>query len=345
VKIKDIEVVKPAGDTALAQLELEAKKFLLKRRGSPTLVELADYLDCSPAKANSAVIALHSAGYNVNVKESKVSLHRELESGGRLTIDSKSLYEGTWYRFGVVSDTHLYSKYARLDVLNCAYDTFEREKINTVLLPGNILEGECRFNKYDLMGPAGFEPAIEYLCANFPQRKGIVTKFITGDDHEGWWTNREGVDVGRRLEQTARERGRADLQYIGHVEADIHLKAPKGHAWLKIMHPGGGTGYATSYSPQRLAEAFQGGEKPHILLIGHYHKFNVDYAREIHIVQCGTAKDQDPFMRKHKIQAHVGFLIIEFHQAVTGEINRFRVEWFPFYDKGFYEKGNRFKRW
>jgi hypothetical protein len=36
---------------------------------------------------------------------------------------------------------------------------------------------------------------------------------------------------------------------------------------------------------------------------------------------------------------------VSFHQAPTGEINRFRVEWIPYYDRGFYEKGNKYRRW
>ena len=111
------------------------------------------------------------------------------------------------------------------------------------------------------------------------------------------------------------------------------------------MHPGGGSAYAISYTAQKIVESLQGGEKPHFMLLGHYHKFNQGYPREVHTVQGGTTQDQTPFMRKQKIQAHVGFCIIRFHQAETGEINRFNVEWVPFYDKGFYEKGDKYRRW
>ncbi len=43
-------------------------------------------------------------------------------------------------------------------------------------------------------------------------------------------------------------------------------------------------------------------------------------------------------MRKKKIQAHVGGLIVCFYQAETGEVNRFRVGWILYYDRRFYQK-------
>jgi hypothetical protein len=41
-------------------------------------------------------------------------------------------------------------------------------------------------------------------------------------------------------------------------------------------------------------------------------------------------------MRKQKIQAHVGGWIVEITVNEDGIITRFRSEWIPFYDKGFY---------
>jgi hypothetical protein len=323
----------------------KARKVLLAK-GRLSLIELANNLNCAPRLAEDSVRRLHEAKYNVHLKQESVRLDRVIEEGARLVVNSRDFFDGRWYKFGLVSDTHLYSKYARLDVLNCLYDIFSREKIRVVWHAGNPVEGECKFNKFDLVGPAGFEAAAEYFARNYPQRNdGIVTRFITGDDHEGWWINREGINIGARLQQTAEELGRKDLQWIGHMEADVFLKAPKGQAWMKIMHCGGGTAYAISYIVQKIVESFQGGEKPHILLVGHPHKFDHGYPREIHTVQAGCVQDQTPFMRKLKLQAHVGGCIISFHQAVTGEINRFRAEWIPYYDRGFYEKGNKYRRW
>ena len=106
-----------------------------------------------------------------------------------------------------------------------------------------------------------------------------------------------------------------------------------------MVHPGGGSAYAISYTDQKRVESYQGGEKPSIEIAGHYHKWNVGYPREVHTVQAGCTCDQTLFMRKKKLQAHVGFLVVKIKQDSTdGHVVRFAPEWFPFYDRGFYEK-------
>ena len=324
-------------------IDFKVKKLLLGK--SLTLIELADKLDVSPKTVQEALTRLHKSGHNVDVKHEQATIHTQVPAGTQVVVDSTDFTEGRDFKFGALGDSHLYSKYERLDALNCLYDIYKSEGINTVYHTGNAVDGEFRFNKFDLLGPSGIGPQIEYFARNYPVRDGITTNFITGDDHEGWWINREGINVGRLMQDTAESLGRTDLKFIGHMETDVVLKAPNGDAVMRVMHPGGGSAYATSYTAQKIVESFQGGEKPDILLIGHYHKLEYGYPREVHVVQTGCTQDQTPFMRKLKIQAHVGGTIVQFHQANTGEINRFKVEFIPFYDRGFYEKGDKYRRW
>jgi hypothetical protein len=107
-------------------------------------------------------------------------------------------------------------------------------------------------------------------------------------------------------------------------------------SWLRVVHPGGGTAYALSYTMQKLVESYQGGEKPTIILAGHYHKLDYSFPREVHAIQMGTTCDQTLFMRKKKIQAMVGGGIVEARRAKDGAINRVKVEFITFYDKSFY---------
>jgi hypothetical protein len=319
------------------------KKLLLGK--NLTLVQLADRLNCAPKLAKDAVDRLHTAGHNVRLVYDQITVGTEIQPGSKLVVDSSDFFNGEDYVFGVLGDTHLYSKYARTDVLSCLYDIYEKEKITTVFHTGNIVDGECRFNKFDLIGPSGIGPQAEYLAKEYPVREGIVTKFITGDDHEGWWIQREGLNVGKYLQDAAEDTGREDLKFIGHVEVDIILKQAEGQSVIRLSHPGGGTSYAISYKAQKAVESYQGGEKPQILFQGHYHKYNVGYPREVYTVDTGCVQDQTPFMRKNHLQAHLGGCIVRFHQAPTGEINRFSVEFIPFYDKHFYEKNDKYRRW
>lgn len=234
--------------------------------------------------------------------------------------------------------TSAINKHSRLDVLNSAYDHFQRQGITAVYNCGNWIDGEHKFNKGELITAPGLDRQIDYLLENFPQRKGVTTYFIAGDDHEGWYQQREGIEIGRHLELRALKVGRADLKYLGYAECDVALKFGGGEAVMRVVHPGGGSAYAISYTDQKRTESYQGGEKPHVELVGHYHKWNHGYPREVHTVQCGCTCDQTLFMRKKRLQAHVGFVEIKIKQDTTGAITRFAAEWFPRFDRGYYEK-------
>jgi hypothetical protein len=195
-------------------------------------------------------------------------------------------FAGEKFRFGYVTDNHLGSKYERLDVLKALYKIFELSEVQVVFNTGNMIDGEAKFNQYDLH-KKGLEEQVNYLVKVYPQINGIQTQFITGDDHEGWFTQREGIDVGRFIQERAEKQGRNDLVYLGHMEHDILLRKPNGSAKLRLVHPGGGSAYAISYTTQKLIESYTPGEKPNILLIGHYHKAEMLYYRGVYAIQGG----------------------------------------------------------
>lgn len=256
--------------------------------------------------------------------------------GGEHTVRLADRGDG-WKVVGLVADTHLGSKHERLDVLEELYTIFAGEGATHVLHGGNWVEGESRFNKHDIK-VFGMEGQLRYFIDNYPKRDGVTTAYVSGDDHEGWWQQREALNIGQALEDKARAAGRKDLRYLGYVEADIELKARKGSAVLRLMHGGGGASYAYSYVLQKTVEAFQGGEKPAVLVMGHHHKFDYCWPRSVHAVMPGCTTDQSIFMRKKKIEAHVGGVLAWIKQAPNGAITRFRAEWLPFFDRGYYER-------
>jgi len=300
-----------------------------------TIAELSTLTGAKENTVKSVIASLTEAGYVIEKSGDFVKLSGGIPEYKPFRIEQK--VNKNVYEFGVVSDCHLGSYNERLDVLNAAYDDFAKRGIKTVYLPGNIAEGECRFNKYDIR-VHGITDQTLYVIDHFPQRPGIETLYITADDHEGWWFQREGIDFGRYLMLEAHNRGRKDLIHLGYQEVDVELVAKKGRSIMRIMHPGGGTSYAISYALQKIVESLQGGEKPHIILCGHYHKAGSFYPREVHSVLCGTTCDQSRFMRKLKIQAHVGYYIIRIEQADDGTITEFTPTFRPFYDRKYYIK-------
>lgn len=247
------------------------------------------------------------------------------------------------YKFGVVSDNHLNSIHERLDVLNALYDIFQEEGVEIVLNAGNWIEGEAKFNRYEIKNH-GIDKQVSYFVDNYPQREGIITKFIAGDDHEGWYWQREGINIGEYAQLKAEQSGRKDLQYIGYVESDIILQTKKGgKTIIKVMHAGGGTAYALSYSPQKIIESFQGGGKPQILILGHYHKAEYIMYRNVHTIQAGCTQDQTTFMRKKRISAHLGGWIIEFSTSDDGAVHEFVPRFYSFFNESYYKRMNYYQ--
>lgn len=243
---------------------------------------------------------------------------------------------GEWIRFGLVADTHLCCKESRLDVLHTQYDLFSKEGITTVLHAGNIVDGYVpRINGGSVIC-TGIDDQAQYVIDNYPARDGIITHFITGDDHEGWW-QKEGFNFGAYLSMLAKEQGRADLNYIGHVEADVEIKHSNGtNTILKVQHPGGGSSYARSYAGQKQVEAFQGGEKPAILVQGHYHVSNYSVDRNVHIIGMPGFQDQTIFARKKRLRMEIGGVLLEFKVDPAGAVTRCRVDFNLFFDRGYY---------
>jgi hypothetical protein len=230
------------------------------------------------------------------------------------------------------------SKYERLDVLNDLYDRFAGEGVDRVYNAGNWIDGEARFNLHDLK-VHGMDPQCWHLAEHYPQRKGLVTYAVAGDDHEGWYGQREGVDIGKHAERIFRDAGRKDWVHLGFMESFVNLthRETGRMARLLVMHPGGGSAYAHSYKPQKIVESFAGGEKPAVLLIGHYHKMSQNPVRNVWAIQSGCTQDQTPFMRKKSIEAHVGGGICKLTQdPETGAIIGCRVEFFQYFNQDYY---------
>jgi len=243
------------------------------------------------------------------------------------------------YRFGVISDTHLGSKHERLDVCEALYDWFAAEGITHVLHGGNWIDGEKSFNRHELQDEAhGRQNQLRYMVERYPQRKGMTTLYVAGDDHEGWYNQSDGGDIGGDLERLAIEEGRNDLAYCGYVESFFTLEHARTGETSKLMlqHPGGGSAYALSYAPQKVVESFQPGEKPGVVIFGHWHKLEFANIRGIWSLQAGCVKDLDTFGRKKRLSYHVGGSILELRQGPRGEVHEATPRMRYYYDRSYY---------
>jgi hypothetical protein len=339
-RIKDMGIRPPVENTASAPengLSVAIRSAL--KRGPKSVEELADELDCGPGKIKQAIADMEALGAMLlRTVDGKYDLGSSihLEPGKHELAGSAS--EEWTHRYGVTTDNHLCNRQSRRDVLHEAYDHFERMGISSALNAGNMIDGEARFNKTELLTRPGMDAQTDYWIDNFPQRTGITTYFVAGDDHEGWYQQREGIEIGRYMQLRAEQQGRHDLKYLGYGECDIKLTNPFGSSCLRLVHPGGGSSYAISYTDQKRVESYQGGEKPQVEVAGHYHKYNAGYPRGVFTLQAGCTCDQTMFMRKKRLEAHVGFSTLFIQQGDRGQVTRVAHEWFPRYNRSYYEK-------
>jgi len=246
--------------------------------------------------------------------------------------------KGNRYKLGCVSDNHCASKYERRDVLANLYDRFEEAGVTQVLHAGNWIDGNARFNTHDLLAH-GLECQCQMLAETYPQRPGITTYAVWGDDHEGWYAQREGIDVGAYCEAIFRKHEREDWVNVGFMEANIPLVNSNSgkKALLALVHPGGGSSYALSYAIQKIIESLEGGEKPAVGIYGHLHKMWAGNIRNVWCLITGCCQDQTPFMRKNKLEAHIGGTIVTMEQdPETGAITSFCPDMKRYFTRGYY---------
>jgi predicted phosphodiesterase len=311
------------------------------RRRAATVEELSSALGVSPGRALDACLGIRDSGANLRHESGVWVLHDQptpafISGAARHELVSDA---NNCYRFGVVADSHLGSKYERLDALSDIYNRFEREGITHVYHCGNWIEGEARFNRTDIK-IHGMDAQLQYLVDNYPRRSGITTYAVSGDDHEGWYNQREALDIGRRAQQDMRAAGRNDWVDLGFMEAHVNLmNANTGkHAVMAVVHPGGGAAYAESYVVQKIIESLDGGEKPAVALYGHYHKCLAGEYRNVWWVLVPSTKDQDCFMRKKRIRSVVGGGIIALEQdPETGAIIGMTPKLWRYFNRGYYD--------
>jgi predicted phosphodiesterase len=298
----------------------------LKKLGDAASVEeLADLADMSPRRVRAALDNLGRDGYRVEATSRAAKLDRfPSEQSNRVKL-TPSLFDGDVFRFGVVSDTHLGSKAERPDAVDAAYDVFQQEQIQDVFHVGDLVDGLGVYktqNTEVLLHT--YEDQVDHAADVYPERGGMTTWIIGGNhDLEGDF-GKAGCDPVQAVANR-----RSDFQYLGRYSA--HVDLPNG-ATMHMLHPQGGGAYATSWRPQKIAESYEAGSKPNVLLIGHYHRTGYFMVRGIQTMMAGTFQGPTTFsIRKAMGEAGWGFWIVEATLADDGSVVRFKPEWLPFY--------------
>lgn len=229
----------------------------------------------------------------------------------------------TILKFAIIGDTQLGSKYAQISHLKNFYELCALEGIKDVYHTGDVTDGlKMRSgHEYELYKTSA-DDMVQDVIKNYPRIEGITTHFITGN-HDASIYKQVGYDIGNTISEK-----RPDMKYLGRDCALIFLTP---NCKLELRHPWDGTAYALSYKPQKMIEAMESDSKPNILAIGHYHKAEYLFYRNVHCLQTGCFQGQTPYTRGKGISVHMGGWIVTIHVDKNGTITRFCSEFIPYY--------------
>lgn len=187
----------------------------------------------------------------------------------------------------LISDTHLCSKYDRLDILRYLYDKAENKGVKYVLHSGDFTDGKSNRPEhiYELK-ELSYEGQVKYCIEKYPTFSGKT--YVISGNHDGWWYKSAGSEIVKSIAKQ-----RDDIIYLGSDVADMKI----GKLKIRLFHGNGGNAYSKSYKLQKYLDTIPIEEKPNILQTGHIHQAFYYKQDNTHCLQTGCLEDLTPFAR------------------------------------------------
>lgn len=262
---------------------LEKFKEYLIRKKTPYVKSISKDLGLEEYQIYGLVEMLKREGYLFEVIDGKVVKIKPVKENGIYRIPSKLDH----LRLLLISDTHLASKYDRLDILRYLYQKAEDNGTNYILHSGDLSEGVSNRPEqiYDLR-EASYTGQRDYIVDKYP--KSYIPTYLIAGNHDYWWIKRCGADICRDVASH-----REDIHYLGSDCEDLQI----GKLRLRLFHGLGGGAYAKSYKLQKYLDSIPTEERPHILQTGHIHQAFYMKQGTTHCFQTSCLQDMTPYER------------------------------------------------
>lgn len=233
-------------------------------------------------------------------------------------------------KYLLFGDTHMGNKNYDSDLMTHAAKQARKESVDFAIHTGDIMDGWYQNRPQSLFeqDAIGLDQQFQKTVKELGKLGDIPLYFITGNHEFNTFMRGAGIEVGPYLEKELNSRGMKTV-FLGNAEGDIVLRSG---AVLKTMHPDGGSSYAISYKSQKLVESLESGKKPNVLHIGHFHKAEYIFYRNIHVFQTGTLMGQTKFMRGKQLAAHKGFWIVDLYTRKGGQVDKIVPTFYPSYE-------------
>ena len=262
---------------------IEKFKQYLQKKKKPYVNQICVDLGLQEYEVYGLVEMLKNEGYLYDIIDGKI-------------IKVKPIKESELYqkpnnldhlKLLLISDTHLASKYDRLDILNYLYDEADKKGFNYVLHSGDLTEGlSGRPQQLYELKEASYTGQRDYVIDKYP--KTDIPTYVIAGNHDQWWIKQCGADICRDISNN-----RDDLIYLGSDCEDLKI----GKLRIRLYHGTGGGAYAKSYKLQKYLDSVPMEERPHILQTGHIHQAFYMKQGNTHCFQTSCLQDQTPYER------------------------------------------------
>lgn len=262
---------------------VEKLQVYLTKKPSPQVDQVAKDLELEEYQIYGLIAMLKKKGYLFDILDNKVVKIKPLKENEVYEIPCNLDH----LKLLLISDTHLGSKYDRLDILKYLYRKAEENGVNYVLHSGDLTEGVSgRPQQLYELRECSYTGQRDYVVNKYP--KSEIPTYIIAGNHDMWWVKKCGADIVKDICDR-----REDLYYLGSDCEDLKI----GKLRIRLYHGNGGSAYAKSYKVQKYLDSIPVEERPHILQTGHVHNAFFMKQGNTYCFQTSCLQDLTPYER------------------------------------------------
>ncbi len=204
-------------------------------------------------------------------------------------------------RLGVVSDTHLGSRFEQLSALRRFYQYGTDCGVRAFLHAGDWLQGVYSKRKFTQAVHAyGADAQVAYAAAVYP-KADVPTYGITGNHDDTFYID-SGANTLRQLAAL-----REDIIYLGQDACHLTIDGLR----IYLIHPEGGGSYAKTYRPQKVVEALPRDKEVQLALIGHFHnRASFDW-QDMEVIMLPCFQGQYGWLVRKALYPSIGGVILD----------------------------------
>lgn len=302
---------------------LEKMKKYLTMKKKPYVSKVAQDLELQEYEVYGLVELLKRQGYLFDILDGKIVKIKPIKENDVYKIPNNLDH----LKLLMISDTHLGSKYDRLDILHYLYDKAEDNNINYILHSGDLTEGlSGRSQQMYELKEASYTGQRDYVIDKYP--KSDIPTYLIAGNHDLWWVRECGADICRDIANH-----REDLHYLGSDCEDLKI----GKLRIRMYHGAGGGAYAKSYKLQKYLDSIDISERPHILQTGHIHQAFFMKQGKTHCFQTSCLQDLTPYERSKGLSNDKSVWWVDVYMDNNGNVHSITQELETF-DKKFVKK-------